>query len=138
MRVPIIALSFLLAGDAGAQSLASRVASAEGVVQLRFPSQPGVCGDGIGSIGNLLGRHGWFFLEDVVPKHSCRAGPVRIVATVVSGRVDDLQAYVGPEPTAQKNVRDLGTVSAPDAIAWLTHFIADTDGPPVAARVGAP
>jgi hypothetical protein len=134
MRAGIVAALAVLATEGGAQSLASRVASIDGVVQFRFASQPGVCGDGVGSIENILGRRSQHYTGNGVStgtrdlRRPCIPGPVRVVASVVSGQVVNLKTYVGPESDGRKDITDLGVVSATEATAWLTRLVATADG----------
>src|SRR5258708_21961787 len=124
----VAAVAFLLGNDANAQSLASRVAAVDGLVQLRFARQPGVCGDGVGSIENILGRRAQFHTGNGMSsgarglRRPCSPGPVRVVASVVSGQVVNLKTYVGPEPDSRRDITDLGTVPTPEATTWLTRL----------------
>ncbi len=127
-------MAALLAADANAQSLVSRMASADGLAQVRFASQPGVCGDGIGSIQNVLGRHSQWVGDNGINvgsrdlRRPCVPGPVRVVANVVGGQVVHLKTYVGPEPDSRKEIADFGTVPAAEATAWLERLVASGDG----------
>jgi hypothetical protein len=134
IRIGAVIMAALLAADANAQSLFSRMASADGLVQVRFASQPGVCGDGIGSIENVLGRHSQFFGDNGVNfgsrdlRRPCVPGPVRVVANVAGGQVVHLRTYVGPEPDLRKEIADFGTVPVAEATAWLERLVASADG----------
>ena len=93
MRVfSAIALSLIAAPALRAQSLAQRVASADGQVQVIYASRSTVCGDGESYIDHLFGtsryegsttissgRAGW-------RDRPCVHGPARVVATDAAGR----------------------------------------------------
>ena len=134
MKVGAMVLFGALASTASAQSLAPRVASVEGLVQLRFASQPGVCGDGVGSIENILGRRAQFYTENTVTmgnrdlKRPCFPGPVRVIANVAAGQVVHIKSYVGPEPAPPQGITDLGTVPVAEAISWLTRLVTTAEG----------
>src|SRR5438876_974465 len=97
----------LVAGPAGAQRLAARVAAApDGTVRLSFAARPGVCGDGQSVIafecaGGKCGRGRWGrtitvdrgFDDDEV-EYDCEPGPVRVSLRVRTGRVQSLRTYV--------------------------------------------
>ena len=116
-----------------AQTLQSRVAASDGVVQIVYPSRPSVCGDGQTYIGNVFGssrtysgdvswsgRNGWTNRE-------CVHGPARVVANVVGGEFTRVRAYVGPVPSTSSDVRTISTTAA-DASAWMGELL--TSGPP--------
>ena len=123
-----IAAGALLCASAGAstpaaaQSLESRIASAgDGVVQLRYASRPGVCGDGRGSIGaggSTIMRQ---YSSD--PDYSdsrawCVPGPVRVVLTVHDGATDRARVFVGGNDSSP-GVSDLGVVGAREAADYF-------------------
>src|SRR5207244_677428 len=125
----------LVAGPAGAQRLAARVAAApDGTVRLSFAARPGVCGDGQSVIafecaGGKCGRGRWGrtitvdrgFDDDEV-EYDCEPGPVRVSLRVRTGRVQSLRTYVAGRwvtPPRDAAVTDLGTVSARDAVDFL-------------------
>ena len=57
LRIPFaLAASIAMSVPLAAQSLASRVTSSDGIVQIVYPSRPSACGDGQSFIGNLLGN----------------------------------------------------------------------------------
>lgn len=117
-----------LAGAATGQTLAARVAAIDGSAQVLFPSRPEACGDGRTFTGNLLRRgriivDGGVFIEGrKLSEEPCLRGPVRVVATVVSGELTRLRSYVGPVPPADARVVDLGTVTAREATTWLLEL----------------
>ena len=125
----IVAAVVVTSAPLTAQSLSSRVVASDGIVQVIYPSRPSVCGDGQSFIGNLFGsnqftsgdatrwgRDGW-------SARQCLRGPARVVATVVSGEVTRVRAYVGPVPASVSDVRTI-SVPAAEASAWLGDVIA--------------
>ncbi|HTE48077.1 MAG TPA: HEAT repeat domain-containing protein [Gemmatimonadaceae bacterium] len=132
MRSTPFVLPLLLAAGvaaAGGQTVGHRVAASDGVVQVIYPSRPGACGDGSGSIGNVLGRNQRYSGEDTWSGHGlwenrqCVRGPARVVATVLSGEVTRLRVYVGPIPATEATTRTLN-VGATEAAAWLDELVA--------------
>lgn len=115
-----------LAATASAQSLSQRVTSADGTVQVIYPSRPNACGDGETFIGNVFGRSAYysgnstFYGRGSWSNRPCVHGPARVVATVMSGEVTRLRPYVGPPPTS--SMRTLNA-SAADAATWLNDVI---------------
>src|SRR5690349_15428859 len=85
-----------------AQSLAQRVASTDGSVQIVFPSRPTACGDGQTFIGNLFGQSRYYSGNSTYTvsgswtSRPCVHGPARVLATVISGEVTRLRTFVGP------------------------------------------
>src|SRR5687767_9206288 len=111
-----------------AENLAARVAAApDGTVGFAYPARASVCGDGRSIIvehfgpgqqavytaegTNFTSTFNGNFMDRCVP------GPVRIVLTVRSGQVIDLQPYVGGSARAVRT--DLGTVTAQEAADFL-------------------
>ena len=110
-------------GTARAQSLADRAAAAgDGVLLLSFAAREGVCGDGRGNIrtggDTYRGRSIW--------ESDCEPGPVRVAAKVRSGRIVELDTYVGGRWAAHPDATDLGTLE-PAAAARLLLDLARTD-----------
>lgn len=101
---------------AAAQSIAQRVAAANGPIQVVYPSRPSACGDGTSNIQHVLDDHG----NDGWSNRPCVHGPARVVATVIDGEVTRLRAYVGPVPRS-----DMATIdaTAADAAAWLSSLV---------------
>jgi HEAT repeat protein len=103
-------------------------------VQFRFASQPGVCGDGVGSIENVLGRRSRFYTENGITSgkrdlaRPCLPGPARVVVNVASGQVVNLKTYVGPEFGTPSSVTDLGVVPVSEAVPWLTRLVMTSEG----------
>jgi hypothetical protein len=78
---------------------------------MSYASKPGVCGRGEGSIQRVSRRDGW--------ESDCEAGPVRVALERKGGRVTGVRSYVGGRWGNLAGVTDLGTVSAPQAAAYL-------------------
>jgi len=115
-----------LAASAAAQSLAGRVAAKDGSVQVVYASRPSACGDGETFIGNVFGESTYdsgnatFSGSGTRYQRPCVHGPARIVASVVSGEVTRLRAYVGSVPAS--DMRTLN-VSPTEASIWLSGVI---------------
>jgi hypothetical protein len=120
----------IIAGLAGcgtpaarAQSLADRAAVVgDGVLLLSFAARKGVCGDGRGNIrtggDTYRGRSVW--------ESDCEPGPVRVAAHVRSGRIVELDTFVGGRWAARPDATDLGTIE-PSAATRLLLDLARTD-----------
>lgn len=117
-----------VATTAFAQSLAQRIVSSDGSVQVIYPSRPSACGDGETFIGNVFGQSTYYSGNSTFTgggsgwrNRPCIHGPARIVATVISGEVTRLRAYVGPPPSS-----DMKTLNASpgEATQWLDDLIA--------------
>lgn len=121
------AIGMAAATPARAQSLDRRVAAVrDGRAQLRFPSRPGVCGDGRGSIGTGGDSYfGGYSVSDRGPRPACAPGPVRVVLTMRDGRVDRVQTYVNGSDSA---ATDLGTVPPREAADWLLSLAPRVSG----------
>ena len=115
-------LCAVVAPAVGAQSLAQRVTSNDGLVHVVYPSRPSACGDGQSFINNVFSRSTYYSGNSTFSgpgswsTRPCVHGPARVVATVMSGEVTRLRAYVGPLPS--DSVRGI-TASAAAAAAWL-------------------
>src|SRR3954469_18435539 len=110
------------------QSLGARVTASDGRVQIVYPSRPGACGDGQSFIGNVFG-HNQFYSGDVSWSNRnaggarrCVPGPARLVATVTSGEVTRVRAYVGPVPSTESDVRTINAGAA-ETSAWMSDVI---------------
>ena len=119
-------IRFALAGIAasvstqlGAQDLAKRVTSSDGIVNVMYPSRPAACGDGRGSIQNVFGTNRSYSYDGDGRMRACIHGPARVVATVIDGEVTRLRLFVGPVETTDGRTL---TVSASEAVGWLTEI----------------
>ena len=118
-----VALAMVVAVPASglrAQDVAARVAAVkDGYVQLTYTPRAGVCGDGRSFV--RIGRSTYVgsWNGDRLERDRCDAGPVRVIARVRDGVVDEVRHYVGGASTGRAEVTDLGTVSAPAAAQWL-------------------
>jgi hypothetical protein len=126
---------FAVAGIAacGEAQLARTVTGTDGTVQVLFPANPAVCGDGQSYI-RTLGRRGdgqtivgtnGFYGRDSWSSRPCVSGQARALATVINGEVTRLSLFVGPVPRQPTGTRTL-TATAGDAAAWLGTL---TDAP---------
>jgi hypothetical protein len=111
-----------------AQDLGARVAAVrDGRAQFTFAGREGICGDGRSYVrlnrNTMMGE--W---SDASRQRACEPGPVRVVAVVSGGRIEELRSYVGPVPAATGEVTDLGMVSAPAAARWLLSVARTADG----------
>jgi len=120
-----VAGSLAFASAIGAQSVGHQVTSADGTVQVIFPSRPEACGDGRTFIGHIFGEHAYYVGNSVLDgsngwERTCVRGPARVAVTVISGEVTRIRPYVGPIPTSSDRTIN---VSAAEAAAWLTELI---------------
>ena len=116
------------AGHAPAQSIAQLVSGAgDGLIQLRFASRPGVCGDGRGMIAGgdhmMLGDGGWSDGSGGW-RRRCQPGPVRVVLKKTNGAIERVSSFIGGNDSSA-DVHDLGTVSAPEAATYLLGLARD-------------
>jgi hypothetical protein len=124
-----LAAALLLASAAHGQSLADRVARADGTLRLSYQAKPGVCGDGAATIyiqderGQRVQVAGnnWNYSTRYSDEwvRSCQDGPVRIALSVDNGRVTSLRTYVGGEWRYRSDTNDLGRVDSREAAAFL-------------------
>jgi hypothetical protein len=111
-----------------AQSLSQQVRSSNGAVEVIYPSRANVCGDGQGSISNVMGRSGITWSDGGSTsgggwhRGPCVHGPARLVLTVVDGDLTRARVYVGPPSTPQSNTRTINA-SASDASTWLADLV---------------
>jgi HEAT repeats len=126
---PLLApLVVALASQANAQSLSDQVRAANGTVQVLYPSRPNACGDGLGSISNVMGRVEFSFYDgrwnssNGWRRRPCEHGPARLVLTVVGGEVTRAHVYVGPIPPPAGDARTI-SASAGDAETWLGQMV---------------
>ena len=134
--VTSVSVAFMVATTApiAAQTLAQRVAAAGASepVHFSFEARPGVCGDGENIMvsdrrpdgGMTVLQHGRdnFTINRGRVRHDgrmidCQYGPVTAELTRSGGRISDAKLRVGG--TAPRAGRDLGTVSAAEAVAYL-------------------
>lgn len=102
-----------------AQTLEERAGRmGEGTIRFSFAAREGVCGQGEGRISVDSRNREW--------ESECEEGPVRISATVESGRVTRIRTYVGGQwrPTGGR-VEELGMVGVQNATAWLESLALD-------------
>jgi hypothetical protein len=120
-----------VATSLSAQSLAQRVASNDGNVQVVYASRPSACGDGETFIGNVFGRSTYYSGNSTFSgsgdwsRRPCIHGPARVVATVMRGEVTHVRAYVGPPPTSDMKTLN---VSPAEAVAWLSDVVEHGNG----------
>ncbi|MBX3133830.1 MAG: HEAT repeat domain-containing protein [Gemmatimonadaceae bacterium] len=132
-----VILLLLVGSSLSAQDIASRVAAVgSGTVRMHFASDPGVCGNGRGSIrvrgtegrstvhnsGSIDARGRRAEWED-----ECESGPVRVALDVENRRVMALRSYVGGSWRGRPDA-DLGEVPAEQAVAYLMQLAATAEG----------
>ena len=129
LRTLVAGLSVAAAASAPieAQSLAERIASSDGRVEIIYPSRPGACGDGERFIGNVLGHStrygdGRSWSSGARLEQPCVHGPARVALNVVDGAVTRMTAYIGPEPAPRADVRSI-RATAGEAAAWLSGLV---------------
>ena len=122
----LVVTACLLPRTGETQSIASRVASVrDGKVRMSFASRDDICGwdSGISTRHSTNSRNGSSWSrndsEDVSYDEECSAGPARVVLTLRGGRVEKVRAYVGGRWRVPSDARDLGTVSAREAVDYL-------------------
>lgn len=111
----------LLAAPAAAQSIAERVAAVEdGQVRLSFAAREGVCGSGR-TISWSRGSDDW--------EPRCDPGPVHVAIDVRSGRIVDIDTYVGGHWSGRSGrIEALGMVSAPEAARYFLSLAGRLSG----------
>ena len=130
MRTRTFVSAFVLSISAsgGAQPLSQQLRGVDGTVQVLYPTRPSVCGDGQGSISNIMGRAEFSVYEGSTSigisrrYRQCERGPARLVLTVLGGEVTRARVYVGPVPAPAAGVRTINA-SANDASSWLAEVI---------------
>ena len=108
----------------GAQALAQRVrAAGDGVVEMRYATRPGICGDGRRYFS--IGRHSYYGewnSGDGRDLRTCVPG-ARVRMRVESGAVTEVRLMVGPRPTSTvasgERATDLGEVSSVEAASYF-------------------
>ncbi|MGH7688247.1 MAG: HEAT repeat domain-containing protein [Gemmatimonadaceae bacterium] len=124
----LIALSSAATRAASAQSLNQRIVEAPAaLVEFRFATRAGVCGDGQTYV-HLGSRGGSAFYGsfDEAGEAPCVAGPARVVLERAAGQVVALRVFVGPRGT--DGATDLGVVSPGEASRYLLHLAATAQG----------
>lgn len=125
-----VAALLIAAAPTGAQQrpLADRVAAVRnGMVEFRFPSRSGVCGDGHSFV--RVGEHMTVgSVSDNMFDRPCIPGPVRVVVNLANGTVTRVKGYVGPEPTVNTGITDLGTTTSAEGSSYLLDIAAIADG----------
>jgi hypothetical protein len=116
------------ASNAGAQSLANKIASAgDRSVQFSFPARPGVCGDGRSYISTGPGNFYSSFSSNTTDQ--CQTGPVRVVLDLADKNVVALRTYVGAlSPAVDAGVANLGAVTSAEAADYLLGIASRADG----------
>ena len=103
--------------DATAQTLASRVdAVRDGTIQMTFPTRPGVCGDGRGSVWMQDNDHTAGFNDRGVP---CIAGPARVAIGRADGQTVSIRECVACLTTGMADGTNIGEVGATEAARYL-------------------
>ncbi|HEX8850186.1 MAG TPA: HEAT repeat domain-containing protein [Gemmatimonadaceae bacterium] len=132
--IAIVAVAALAAAAprAEAQSLASRIAAADGrEVRMSYAVRSGVCGDRHDGVS----VDGVFFLNNTMESYGggnatvCESGPARVTLRVGASGADFIQVRVGgrwSDPGG--SVTDLGTVSAPEAARYFLDLAERTSG----------
>lgn len=134
MRPPTIRAGRLLAltalatasvtAEVSAQTLAQRVRGvSNGVVELRYASRPGVCGDGRRYFS--MGERTFFGEWNGGYRATCVPGPARVRMRVEGGTVTEVKAMVGPKVAREETATDLGDVGSAEAASYFLS-LADT------------
>ena len=128
------------ATTAAAQTVAERVAGTRtGSVMLHFETRPGVCGDGGRIIGIGSGQHritqyrggtSWSSGSGYKVHEGCLSGPAYLLISTREGAVTRVRVTVGPriQPNADVGARDLGEISADNAMDFLVGLAERSDG----------
>ncbi len=110
----VVATVATVASDAAAQTLTSRVdAVRDGTVQMTFPTRPGVCGDGRGSVWIQDNNYNAGF------NRSCIAGPVRVTIGRADGQTVSIRQCVACLTTGMADGTNIGEVTANEAARYL-------------------
>lgn len=133
----VIAVATPWVAEARAQSIAQRVAAVrDGVVELRYASRPGLCGDGgrSFSFGGTMWMGEMTMRDGRMEQRVCVPGPVRALIQMEEGAVRDIRVLVGePRVGEERETRDLGVVSAASAADYFLQ-LAERDGGRVSNR----
>src|SRR4051812_16006510 len=115
-----------VATQATAQTLTARInAVRDGTVQMTFPTRPGVCGDGRGSVwiqdndrNAGIGNRGY----------TCVAGPVRVMIGRADGQTVSIRECVACSTTGMADGANIGEVNATEAARYLLSFARTSGG----------
>lgn len=107
----VVALLAGAAAPAAAQTLAQRVAAADGKVRFSFATRDGVCGNGRNISIRDNDTSEW--------KSDCEPGPARVLLEVERGAVRSLETRVGGSWRAGTGATDLGEVQPDEASRYL-------------------
>ena len=128
-----VSITGVFAAPLGAQPLSQRILRSEGTVEVIYPSKSTVCGDGRGMIGHLFGQSMFYSGDNTTfqgrgswSSRLCEPGPAHAVATVISGQITRIRAFVGPRPSDARGVTTIDA-SAADASAWLADVVSRDD-----------
>jgi hypothetical protein len=124
----LLALASTFPALTRAQSLAARIAAlGDGAAELRYPSKPRICGDGVNVIS--VGGNSWGNVVDGIRVgRSCEHGPARVTLSIAHGTIERLRVAVGREPVASAPRTELGDVSAAEAVRWLLAVAGEARG----------
>lgn len=123
---------------AGAQSNLERsiAAAGDGPVQFAFASRDGVCGngrsfyrideDGSYSVNTTSGS----ISTNGMSANACERGPIRVVVTHAGRDVVKVETFAGPLTPDAEAGRNLGIVSAREAVQYLLSITGSTEGRP--------
>jgi hypothetical protein len=119
--------ALVIAGEASAQSLASRVARVrDGTVRIAYASRADVCGNGSGNISTNSGtRTGRWSREW---EDECEPGPVRVALDIADRNIVAVRTYVGGRWRSASDATDLGTVDAREAVEYLLNDVVRAGG----------
>ena len=124
---------------AGAQSNLERsiAANGDGPVQFAFASRDGVCGNGrsfyrVDDDGwySVSTTSGTFTTSTGMRSDACERGPVRVVVTRAGRDVVKVETFAGPLTPDAEAGRNLGIVSAREAVQYLLSIAGSTEGRP--------
>jgi hypothetical protein len=118
---------FVVAAPLAAQAnpVAARVAAVrEGMVSMRFPARPNVCGDGNGSVWMQGDGNRWYGGRN----HVCINGPLVVKLGRSDGQTISVRKSVGVRSNTSVADVDLGDVSADDAARYLISLARSIGG----------
>lgn len=129
-------LILLVARSANAQSLAKRIVSSDGIVDVVYPSRPDACGDGQSYIKGVFGSHSTYQYDSRVGRGACVHGPAHVAVTVIDGEITRLRAFVGPRDPGQAS-RTIRTTPS-EAAEWLEHMVTESERSSLASQAVLP